>query len=124
MRFLALPLSALALIGAAEPYAPPPAPVPAIREIAPLAPSPEQCRDRITQTREAAGKPPLLDRGPASPDKPYRIYAVDKRIDGCAVMVMHGDVNDVRPVPERPKGVGGVIPLMPAKTSPSGPAPH
>jgi len=117
MRTVLLPLSALALVGAAGPVPPAAKPAgslaPAMREIEPFEPSPEYCRDRITQTREAAGKPPLLDRGPASPDKPHRIYAVDKRIDGCAVMVMHGDVNDVRPLPERPKDAGSVIPLMP-----------
>lgn len=113
MRNLALALSALALIGAAEPPPSAPGPVPEIRELPPFGPSPEQCRDRITETREAAGKPPLLDRGPASPDKPHRIYAVDKRIDGCAVMVMHGDVTDVRPLPEPPKRAGDIILLTP-----------
>lgn len=119
MRNLLLPLSALTLIGATKPPAPEaapapsPGPVPAIRELAPIAPTPEQCRDRITQARDAAGKPPLLDRGPASPDRPYHIYAVDKRIDGCAVMMMHGDVNDVRPIPQRAEVVGRIIPLTP-----------
>ncbi|WP_054117746.1 hypothetical protein [Porphyrobacter sp. AAP60] len=67
-------------------------------------PSDEECRDRITQAREAAGKPPLLDREPASPEKPYHIYAVDRRQDGCAVMVMKGDPADIRPLPSAPDG--------------------
>lgn len=114
MRTFMLSLGGLALMGAAEPpeTSPPSQPVPALRVIEPLAPPPEHCRDQITKAREDAGKSPLLDRAPASPDKPYHIYAVDKRIDGCAVMVMHGDVTDFRPLPERPEGP---ILLMPAK---------
>ncbi len=73
-------------------------------------PSDEECRDRITQAREAAGKHPLLDREPASPDKPYHIYAVDRRQDGCAVMVMKGDPADIRPLPTAPEGPIVVIP--------------
>lgn len=71
----------------------------------------EICRDRITLAREAAGKPPLLDREPASPDKPHRIYAVDKRVDGCSVMVMMGDTADMRPLPSAPDGPLRIIPL-------------
>ncbi|MBI1401633.1 MAG: hypothetical protein GC147_00275 [Porphyrobacter sp.] len=103
MHVLSLPVVALALLGAAAPAPPAPQPRAATREIAPLAPAPEICRDRITQVREAAGKP-ALDRTPASPDRAHRIYAVDKRIDGCAVMVMHGDVSDIRPLPAPPAG--------------------
>jgi hypothetical protein len=99
MHYFALPLSALALVGAAEPPSDSPVPHPAIRQVELSVQSSEHCRDRITQAREDAGKPPLFDRAPASPDKPYKIYAVDKRIDGCSVMVMHGDVSDVRPLP-------------------------
>jgi hypothetical protein len=109
-------LVAFALTGAKAAEAPvvPAQPQSGMSELGPLSPSPEQCRDRITQTRESAGKPSLLDRGPASPDRPHRIYAVDKRIDGCAVMVMHGDVTDIRPLPARPEGP---LLLMPARAS-------
>jgi hypothetical protein len=82
--------------------------------VQPPALSAEQCRDRITLAREASGKPPLLEREPASAEKPYRIYAVDKRVNGCAVMVMHGDVSDIRPLPARPEGS---ILLIPAKSA-------
>ncbi|MBU2588209.1 MAG: hypothetical protein KJ872_08860 [Alphaproteobacteria bacterium] len=68
------------------------------------------CRDRISQARQDAGKPPLLDREPASPDKPYHIYAVDRRQDGCAVMVMKGDPADIRPLPVAPDGPLLLIP--------------
>lgn len=121
MRNLLLSLSTLALVSAAEPSVPRsdsiplPGPNPAIRELDLSALTAERCRDRITVAREAAGKPPLLDRGPASPDRPYHIYAVDKRIDGCAVMVMHGDPTDIRPIPDRSEAVGRVIPLTPRK---------
>ncbi|MDC8753276.1 hypothetical protein OIK40_01315 [Erythrobacter sp. sf7] len=117
MQLVTFPLAALALLGAtgaptslqqaAESRA-------TMREIQTLTPSPEQCRDRITQVRESTGKPPLLDRAPASPERPHRIYAVDKRIDGCAVMVMHGDVSDIRPLPARPEGP---VLQMPARGS-------
>lgn len=69
------------------------------------------CRDRITQARKEAGKPPLLDREPASPDQPYHIYAVDRRQDGCSVMVIAGDPADIRPLPEMPGGLPLVMPL-------------
>lgn len=111
MLVVLLPLSAFALLGAAEPD--PPKAGPALRspEIDVISPSPEQCRDRITNARDATGKPRLLDRAPASPDKPYRIYAVDKRINGCTVMVMHDDVTDIRPLPALPDAPARIVPL-------------
>jgi hypothetical protein len=117
MQPVILPIAALALLGAAETPLPPAASTAQTDAASPTvkaqAPSEQQCRDRITHAREAAGKPPLLEREPASPEKPYRIYAVDRRVDGCAVMVMHGDVSDIRPLPARPEGP---ILLMPAKS--------
>jgi hypothetical protein len=68
------------------------------------------CGDTVTQAREHDGKPPLLEREPASPDKPHLIYAVDKRLDGCAVMVMKGDLTDMRPIPKAAEGPLLVIP--------------
>lgn len=114
MKLIVFPLAALASVTAAAERTPPPpsGPDAAIRELRPFEPSEQQCRDRITVAREAAGKPPLLEREPASPEKPYHIYAVDKRVDGCAVMVMHGDVNDIRPLPAPPESP---ILLMPAQ---------
>lgn len=106
MRSLFLLPAAIALIGASDMPAPPvtdaPSPSPRSSEIArtePAAPDREQCRDTITLAREAAGQPPLLDRRPASAENPYLIYAVDKRVDGCAVMVMKGNAADIRPLP-------------------------
>lgn len=56
------------------------------------------CRDRIQQVREGRGLPEL-DRRSASPDRPFLMAAVDKRIDGCSVIVMRHDTRDVRPLP-------------------------
>lgn len=112
MQPFALPLAALALLGAADtPPAPPAEPQPALREAGPVTPSDAECRDRITHAREAAGKPPLLEREPASPNKPYLIYAVDRQQDGCAVMVMKGDPADIRPLPATPDGAARITPL-------------
>lgn len=60
------------------------------------------CRDRIERVREESGQP-KLDREPASAERPYLIAAVDKRIDGCPVMQMKGNVNDLRPLPALPE---------------------
>jgi hypothetical protein len=62
------------------------------------------CRDRIEQVRAASGLP-RLDRGNASPDEqPLLIAAVDKRIGGCAVMVLRNNTSDIRPIPAAPEG--------------------
>jgi len=60
------------------------------------------CNARIQQAREARGFP-KLQRDEVSPDKPLMILAVDKRIDGCSVMVMAYNANDIRPVPAEGK---------------------
>ena len=114
MQIIAFPLAALALVTTAD------APSPAVRDPQPqshMSESPTftrsdvQCRDVISRARQEAGKPPLLEREPASPDKPYHIYAVDRRQDGCAVMVVKGDPGDIRPLPARPEGPMMIIPL-------------
>jgi hypothetical protein len=69
----------------------------------------EACRDRIEMVREERGLP-KLERHTASPDEPLMIAAVDKRIDGCAVMVMHGNASDIRPLPEFEEGPGQLMP--------------
>jgi len=61
------------------------------------------CRDRIRQVRAASGQP-RLESLPASLKRPYMIAAVDKRIDGCSAMQMHGNARDVRPLPSAPEG--------------------
>ena len=59
----------------------------------------ENCRDRIELVREERGLP-KLERDSASPDEALLIAAVDKRVDGCSVMVMRHDTSDIRPLPE------------------------
>lgn len=76
-----------------------------------ISPSRAECRDRITKARELLGQPPLLDREPASPANPHMIYAVDRRQDGCSVMVMKGNPSDIRQLPLPMEG----NPLMPAQ---------
>ena len=63
----------------------------------------ENCRDRIELVREERGLP-KLERDSASPDEALLIAAVDKRVDGCAVMVMRHDTSDIRPLPEFKEG--------------------
>lgn len=57
------------------------------------------CRDRIYRAREESGQPPL-DREPATGDEPLAIWAVDRREDGCSVLVAKGDPDDIRPIPK------------------------
>jgi hypothetical protein len=73
--------------------------------------SDSQCADRIEQVRDLAGQP-KLDREPANPEAPLLIAAVDKRIDGCPVLQMKNNVNDLRPVPS---AADGPVHLMPAR---------
>lgn len=61
------------------------------------------CRDRIHEVRDERGLP-RLDRDNAASDEPLLIAAVDRRIDGCSVMVMGNDTSDVRPLPAPPEG--------------------
>ena len=63
----------------------------------------ENCRDRIELVREERGLP-KLERDSASPDEALLIAAVDKRVDGCSVMVMRHDTSDIRPLPEFMEG--------------------
>ena len=58
-----------------------------------------RCQKTIEQVR---GEPiePNLERGPATGDDGMMIAAVDKRIHGCPVVVMHNDKSDLRPAPK------------------------
>jgi hypothetical protein len=69
------------------------------------------CRDRIDKTREERGLPKLREDN-AAPTDPLLIAAVDKRIGGCSVMVMRGNLADIRPLPKFQDG--------PAKRTPIG----
>lgn len=59
----------------------------------------EDCTDRIQTIREESGQL-RLERQPASPGDPLLIYAVDRREDGCPVLVMAHRPEDIRPVPD------------------------
>lgn len=118
MRILFVPVFALLFVGAGEPpqqaldnpaYSSPPERWSTVEDATRDATfetsegvgvgEPAECTDTITEAREATGQPPLLEREPASPDRPHAIYAVDRRQDGCSVMVMMGDREDIRPLP-------------------------
>lgn len=102
--------AALALLVAAPVVLAEPAPHPGSPGNSP-APDQAVCRDRISQVREERGLP-KLERRAATPDQPYLIAAVDKRIDGCSVMVMRNDTSDVRPLP---RATGARAELLPAR---------
>lgn len=68
-----------------------------------------RCRDRIAQVRADEGKP-RLEREPASPDQPLLMYAVDHRVDGCAVLVPVSDPADIRQSP-----LPGKLEIIPAR---------
>lgn len=65
----------------------------------------DRCRDRLGNAHKGkrdapVSDAPLFNREPSTPDNPpLAIYAVDQREGGCGVMVMMGNLNDVRPVP-------------------------
>lgn len=64
------------------------------------APSREvECRDRIQRARAAAGQL-RIERAPADADKPILHYAIDRRIDGCGVLVPVGDPAGTLPLPK------------------------
>lgn len=79
------------------------------RDIEDAIPSPEECRDRIYQARAAAGQPEL-EGETADPDEPLLIWAVDRREQGCSVLVVKGDPEDIRPVPRPPEDAPRLIP--------------
>jgi hypothetical protein len=60
---------------------------------------PADCRDRIHTVREERGLPPV-ERETADANNPLLIKALDQRIGGCSVMVMHNNVNDIRHLPQ------------------------
>ena len=101
---IALPVIALVLTTGAAPAPEPVRPVlPTPMLEGPPGPGEAVCRDTIHEVREERGLPELEDKT-ANADEPLFIAAVDKRIDGCAVLQMHNDINDLRPLPSRPSG--------------------
>ncbi|MEM7688174.1 MAG: hypothetical protein AAF291_04060 [Pseudomonadota bacterium] len=67
---------------------------------------PTNCNDRLERAESGKSEDvivtpgPLLRRGPSNTETPpLAIYAVDRRENGCGVMVVMGDPEDVRPLP-------------------------
>ncbi len=108
MRLLVVPIAAIAVMGASEEPTPeitaPTSPehLDLLQDIAnPNA----ECSDQIhgIQTQEAQVRidPRRRFLEPAEPrDNEFLIWAVDRRENGCGVMVMMGDPDDVREVPK------------------------
>ncbi|WP_086607533.1 hypothetical protein [Erythrobacter donghaensis] len=104
MHYLVLPL-VLALLGASD--APPaPAqpldepPVATIRELRSGFQTGQRCPDSNLPTGDNPGRQPRFERGPATADMGQMIYAVDRRIDGCSVVLVKGG----GPAPTPPLG--------------------
>ena len=57
------------------------------------------CRDTIEHARAETGQP-QLDEGDGQAPEPMLYKAVDRNVDGCDVLVMADDTDDLRPVPE------------------------
>mgnify|MGYP001548571408 CR=1 FL=1 len=113
MRML-LPLSALLLsvaAAAAQPEIPPPVvasppllstPLPNGQLLTPSKNKPDAatvCHGKTEVVRQERGLPDL-DLDNAKSDEPLLIYAVDQMINGCEVLVIRNDLNDIRPLPD------------------------
>ena len=57
------------------------------------------CRDTIEHARAENGQPPLEQRDEEVP-MALLYKAVDHHVDGCDVLVMAGNPNNIRPVPK------------------------
>ena len=58
----------------------------------------EECAQHTARASQPSDQRPQFRRGPAPAEKPMAIYAVDRREDGCPMIVMLGNPNDVRPL--------------------------
>jgi hypothetical protein len=70
----------------------------------------KNCRSRIEAAGDERGLP-KFEQDNAASDKPLMIAAVDRRIDGCEVLVVKdvvvgGKSSEVRPLPEFQDGPG------------------
>lgn len=91
MQLTALPLAALTLLNATAAPPPPSEPEVAMRVVQPFTPPGSQCRDNALPTNDNPDRQPRFEREPATPDSGQIIYAVDRRIDGCSVIVVKGE---------------------------------
>jgi len=121
MRTVILALSSLFVIGATEPTEPQALDQPAYQKPAEewktledaTSPSEAECRDRIQKIRKEAGQP-ALESTPVSVERPQLLYAVHREEYGCSMMVMKGDIEDVRPLPKTKERDGHEM-LIPAE---------
>lgn len=90
MNPIILPLAAIVLLGAEDNVAPPrfSEPQAVIREIRPYSQPGKQCRDSALPTDSNPSQQPRLEREPATPGDGSIIYAVDRRVDGCSVVLV------------------------------------
>ncbi|WP_086618385.1 hypothetical protein [Erythrobacter tepidarius] len=109
MQPIILLLAAVALLGAADaPPSPSPAqPDAAMRIIAPLKASGKWCHDRLVQTDVEPSTRPRFEREPATPGDGQMIYAVERRIDGCSMVMVKYVPNDPRQPRVRPCSLPG-----------------
>lgn len=124
MRTILLAIAPLALIGAVEPettssgeiafdnpaYSSPPRPWTATPDPDADGDSGRKCADIIREAREDAGLP-QMERRAAAAEIAEMIWAVDHRRDGCGVLVMRGQPQDIRPVPQ-PTEDTGLMPVV------------
>ena len=106
MQLISLPLT-LTLLGATvapEPSQPANSEEPrsAMLELQPDFPSTERCRNRNLPAGDNPSRQPRLERGPATPEMGQVIYAVDRRVDGCSVVLVKSDL--AQQLLERPFG--------------------
>ena len=92
MQYLALPL-VIALLGASEAPPSPPsisdeAPLAALRELRPDFLTGNKCDGNALPTADNPGRQPRFERAPATAEMGQLIYAVDRRIDGCSVIMV------------------------------------
>ena len=118
MRFVVLPIASLMLIGATDTNTTTRHADSVIDEVQVVQEKPQialsenlpnECRDRVRQADPKTDQA-VIERKPATTEKSMMIWAVDRRENGCGVMVMKGDLNDVREVPARPENIAGLIP--------------
>ena len=101
MQLTALPFAALTLLNAAAAPQPHAEPQVAMQELQPFTPPGSQCRDNALPTHDVPQRQPRFEREPATPDSGQIIYAVDRRIDGCPVVVVKYRATDVQELQRR-----------------------
>jgi hypothetical protein len=91
-------------------------PLAAMREFQPGDAEGRQCRDGNLPAVDSPNRQPRFERGPATPESGQIIYAVDRRIDGCSVILVKSDTT--RQLRERPFGRLILSPMRPKEVEP------